>query len=413
MSSIRVYGNQYLQGVVRVNGAKNAAIPLICASLVVKGKVLLKNVPRISDVFDLVSVLKKLDCSVKFKGHMLLIDNTNLKYKPLIFDECRRIRGSYYLIGAFLSLFSKCEILLPGGCSIGKRPIDLHLKAFEDLGYSYVILEEKLILNKKYDLKESTINFDKLSVGASINALLAGLSLDRLVINNGLFEPEGLDVIKFLNNAGYNIDIKDSIIYIKSKLDFKTVKHNIVTDRIEAMTYVVLGLLSGKLIIKNVNTSDLIKPLKLLKNAHYDISYTKDEIKVGKCLGGPLDFETAEFPGIPTDIQPILGVLAAYALGDSFIKENIFENRYKIYDDLKRIGVDVTYSSGGVIVKGCNYLMANEFEVCDLRHGAAIILLCMKLNGISIIHNYELVQRGYEDFILCINRLGGKIEVIE
>lgn len=411
MATIQVYGNQDLKGVVRVKGAKNAAIPIICASLLVKGKVLLKNVPRISDVFDIVSILEKLECKIQFKGHMLLVDNANLKYKSLIFDECKRIRGSYYFIGVFLSLFGKCEILLPGGCSIGKRPIDLHLKAFEELGYSWVIMDDRLVIDKKKDIQVCSIRINKKSVGASINALLAGLSLEKLVIDNVLFEPEGYDVISFLNSAGYKIILdNEKVIYNKSKLDFKLVKHNIIPDRIEAMTYVVLGLLSGRLTIKNVNTSQMIEPLKLLKKAHYDISYTSDEIKVFKCLGGPISFETDVYPGIPTDIQPILGVLAAYALGDSDIKENIFENRYRIYEDLNRIGVEVNFGEKNVVVKGCNYLMANEFDVCDLRQGAAIILLCMKLNGVSVIHNYELVERGYEDIVSVINRLGGRIE---
>ncbi len=188
---VKVSGNAAIKGHITCSGAKNASIPLLCASLLAKGKVLFRNVPRISDIFDLCEIIRRLDCKVVFKGHTMLIDNTNLKYKPLLFEECKKIRGSYYLIGVFLTLFSKCEILLPGGCKIGSRPIDIHLQAFTDLGFEYTIVGDVLTVYKTRALEEVSITLKKKSVGASINAMLAGLSLEYFEIKNALFEPEG------------------------------------------------------------------------------------------------------------------------------------------------------------------------------------------------------------------------------
>ena len=360
--------------------------------------------------------MKNKKPKIKFGSKIVLFNdlkNTKLKYKPLFFEECRKIRGSYYLIGVFLTLFSKCEITLPGGCKIGKRPIDLHLKAFVDLGYSYEILGDKLFITKKKEIKTAKLVINKKSVGASINALLAGLGIEELIIENTLFEPEGLNVISFLKEIGYKINLVDNIIfYKKDKLEFKFVKHYIIPDRIEAMTYTILGLLTGKLTIQNVNTSDIELPLKILTNAGYDLKFNNDEIKASKSLGGPFHIKTDIYPGFPTDLQSIFGVLSAFSLGESVIEETIFENRLQIYKDLNRVNADVSINNNIVNVKGVKDLSGGEFSIGDLRQGAAVILLALNLNGTSTINNYELVERGYEDFINKIIHLGGRIELV-
>ncbi|MDE7105867.1 MAG: hypothetical protein K2O22_01720, partial [Anaeroplasmataceae bacterium] len=192
---IKVSGGSTIKGNIVCSGSKNAALPLLCASLLAKGKVLLRNVPRISDIFDVCQIMRYLDCKVIFKGHTMLIDNTNLKYKPLFLEECRKIRGSYYFIGVFLALFSKCEIWLPGGCKIGSRPIDAHLQAFVDLGFKYVIENDVLMVYRTTITDEAKIALSKKSVGASLNEVFAGFGLNKYELENGLFEPEGLDVL--------------------------------------------------------------------------------------------------------------------------------------------------------------------------------------------------------------------------
>lgn len=411
---IIVTGKTELKGSVTCSGAKNAAIPLLCSSLLAKGKVLLRNVPRISDIFDLCEIIRYLDCKVIFKGHTLLIDNANLKYKPLNLEACKRIRGSYYFIGVFLALFSKCEIYLPGGCKIGERPMDTHLQAFLDLGFRYTIENKILTVYKTSTIKEAVVRLTKKSVGASLNALFAGLSLENFELQNGLFEPEGQDVLRFLQSIGYAISYQNNVVYYKKTfLDFKLVKHTIIPDRIEALTYTVMGLLKGEVVIKKVNTADIIYPLELLKNAGYQLSFSEHEIIASRSFGKEMNIITDVYPGFPTDLQSIFGVLFIQTLGTSTIKETIFENRMQIYTDLKESGVNCSITGNTASVCGTNRILSKDYQACDLRHGAAVLLLALMGDKKSKISHFEYVLRGYDDILHKIKSLGGKIEVVE
>lgn len=411
---IIVSGKSELKGTVSCLGAKNAAIPLLCASLLAKGKVLYRNVPRISDIFDLCEIIRYLDCRVVFKGHTLLIDNSNLKYKPLDLDVCKRIRGSYYFIGVFLALFSKCEICLPGGCKIGERPMDAHLQAFLDLGFRYTIEDKILTVYKTSTIAEASIELTKKSVGATLNALFAGISLNTFELKNGLFEPEGQDVIRFLQKIGYDISYQENVVhYKKSSLEFKLVKHTIIPDRIEAITYTVLGLLAGEMTIKKVNTLDIAYPLEILKTAGYDISYTENEIISKRSFGKEIQLTTDVYPGFPTDLQSIFGVLFVHTIGTSTMKETIFENRMQIYKDLKESGVDCTITGNVATVCGTNQIKSKDYIAYDLRHGVAVLMLAMIGDKKSMISNFEYVLRGYDDILRKIKLLGGRIEIVK
>lgn len=410
---ISVTGGSYLKGNVTCSGAKNAAIPLICASLLAKGKVLLRNVPRISDVFDLCQIVRYLDCKVIFKGHTMLIDNANLKYKPLFFEECKRIRGSYYFIGVFLALFSKCEIWLPGGCKIGARPIDVHLQAFLDLGFKYNLEGNVLTVYKTNINDEASIQLKKQSVGASLNAIFASIALKRVAITNILLEPEGRDVLAFLRKIGYNITfIQNQFLYEKTNLEFKLVKHTIVSDRIEAMTYVVMGLLLGDITIKKVDTSTLEYPLEILKQAGFNLEVKETEIHAKKSYGKPMQITTSPFPGFPTDLQSLFGVLFVNTLGKSEIEETIFENRMQIYFDLKASGVDCVIRDNKATVMGTNKIRSLDYTAYDLRHGVAVLLLGLLGDEKSKISNFEYVLRGYDDIINRVKALGAKISIL-
>lgn len=407
---VKVSGNAAIKGHITCSGAKNASIPLLCASLLAKGKVLFRNVPRISDIFDLCEIIRRLDCKVVFKGHTMLIDNTNLKYKPLLFEECKKIRGSYYLIGVFLTLFSKCEILLPGGCKIGSRPIDIHLQAFTDLGFEYTIVGDVVTVYKTRALEEVSITLKKKSVGASINAMLAGLSLEYFEIKNALFEPEGLDVIGFLQKLGYKISYSnDTLKFRRSSLDFKLTKHTVLPDRIEGLTYAILGLLAGDVTIKHVNTKHLEYPLQILKDAGYHISYTEYEIRAKKSFGKPIQIKTDIYPGFPTDLQSLFGVLSLHTNGKSEIEETVFENRMHIYYDLQDSGVDCYINNNIAVVEGTTQIESKNYKAYDLRHGAALLILALLGNKESVISNFEYVLRGYDDIIAKVRSLGGKI----
>lgn len=410
---IKVSGGSTIKGNIICSGSKNAALPLLCASLLAKGKVLLRNVPRISDIFDVCQIMRYLDCKVIFKGHTMLIDNTNLKYKPLFLEECKKIRGSYYFIGVFLALFSKCEIWLPGGCKIGSRPIDVHLQAFADLGFKYVIENDVLMVYRTTITDEAKITLSKKSVGASLNAVFAGFGLNKYELANGLFEPEGLDVLRFLQQIGYQVNYDGSIVkYEKKKLDFKFAKHTIISDRMEALTYTVLGLLKGEVTIKKVCTKDIEYPLELLRLAGYRITYTDCEITARKSFGKEMDIVTDIYPGFPTDLQSIFGVLFLNTQGKSRIRETIFENRMQIYQDLKDSGVVCEIAGNTAVVEGTNQVNTKQFKVFDLRHGAALLLLALFSDMDTIITDFDYVLRGYDDIINKIKSLGGKITVL-
>lgn len=411
--NVKIQGGNYLRGTVTVSGAKNAAIPLLCASLLAKGKVLFRNVPHISDIYDLMEIIKKLNCKVILKGHTLLIDNTNLKYCPLLFEECSKMRGSYYLIGVFLTLFAKCEILLPGGCKIGNRPIDIHLQAIQDLGYEYTIEENILYIRRVHSFEQATIKLKNKSVGATINAIFASLGLEQVTIQNTLIEPEGEDVILFLQQIGYAIQKRNDVIHChKIPLEFKYIKHTIIPDRIEAMTYTILGLLTGDITIKKVDTEALTFPLQLLVDSGFSIHFTASEIHAKKSIGKGFSVTTDVYPGFPTDLQPLFGVLALHTEGKTSITETVFENRMHIYYDLLDSGVECFIKDNQAIIEGTTKVASKNYKAYDLRHGAALVLLSLVGTEESLISNFDYILRGYDDILSKLKALGVIISIV-
>lgn len=407
-----VEGECFLKGVVIPSGAKNAVLPIICASLLAKGKVLLRNVPNISDVDNLITILRKINCQIFYKNHNLLINNVNLIYTPLLFEECKKLRASYYLIGVFLTLFGKCEIMLPGGCKIGARPIDLHLQVFSDMGYKWEISNDILSITKKKLINDLKINIAKLSVGASINALFTGLSSNRIEIENCLFEPEGIDVISFLRKIGYKIELNGrKLIYEKSQLIFKFIKHTVVYDRIEAMSYAVLGLLTGDITIKKIDTKYLELPLRILKDSGFNISYTNNEIRAKKSVGNAMKITTDVYPGFPTDLQSIYGTLCINTNGENMIEETIFENRMQIYYDLLKSNVSCLITGNKVTIVNDKEIVKQNYEAFDLRHGMAVLLLALAIRGTSTISNFEYILRGYDGVVKKLLNLGAQIKI--
>lgn len=403
---IKVYGNSKVKGKVNISGSKNAALPIICASILNKGKVILKNIPRISDVFDMCNILKYLNCKVNFKGNTLIIMSKNIVYKPLLLEECKKIRASYYFIGVFLFLFKKCEILLPGGCKIGSRPIDYHLKAFNDMGYKYNIENNILTIEKEKNNESFDITLINKSVGTTMNVILAGLGFNDGIIGNSLIEPECEDLISFLNIIGFNIENTSSNVVIKAHNKINTkIKYEIIPDRIEAMTYTVLGLLCGDLVINKCNPKHLLSPLNILKEAGYKLDFKQECLHVYKSVGNQINIKTDVYPGFPTDLQPIFGVLASQTKNISSIEENIFDNRMQIYNDLIVSNVECIIDKNNVKIIPAN-IISKDYTVYDLRHGAAVLLLALIGNGSSKISNFELVLRGYENILQKLSKIG-------
>ncbi len=411
MDRIRINKVKELKGSVRVSGSKNAAIPILCTSLIAKKEVILKNVPKISDILKLITIIKYLNCKVKWKKNALIINSINIEYKPLTIKECSEIRGSYYLIPIMLLLFRRCVIALPGGCKIGKRPIDAHIAAFEALGYKVLFKDNVLTLEKEKDVEKFQYIMSKQSVGASINTILCSLSCSYAVIDNLVLEPEGLAVIDFLKKLGYKVDALAHKCVYKGYEPIKVKKFSfeIIPDRMEAMTFIIMGLLCGKLKIKNVNVDHLKYPLDLLIQAKYKIKKGKNFVQVFHSRRNSFNIKTDIYPLFPTDMQPLFGVLLAYSRGSCTIEETIFENRLQIYKDLFNVGASINLIDNKAYIIGGNMLRPGNFTCVDLRHAAAIMLLLLKTGGKA--DQIYLLQRGYDNFFNKIKSLGAKFSI--
>ncbi|MBQ9124091.1 MAG: UDP-N-acetylglucosamine 1-carboxyvinyltransferase [Acholeplasmatales bacterium] len=409
MSLLSIANPKELKGTVKVSGSKNAAIPIICTSLLTD-YVKLSNVPQISDIYKLLDVLEYVNVKAKWKNDNLYIDSRNIIYKPLTIEACSQIRGSYYLIPVFLYLFDKCEIILPGGCKIGQRPIDSHLDAIKAFGYKYTINDNYLKILRDKRVNNIDYSITKKSVGASINTILLALKTQYSVINNLNIEPEGYAVVEFLRLMGFSISLLNNKSVVKFSIrNLKPIKYKIIPDRMEAMTFVVMGLLCGKIKIKNADISHIKYPLTLLLKSKYDIKIMKDMILSKKSSGRSFDITTEEYPGFPTDLQSIFGILLNYSYGSCVINETIFENRMQIYDDLIKIGSDITLIDNKAFINGVINSNPIVAKANDLRHAASLAILALRNGG--AIDNIELIDRGYENFFSKIAKLGAKFKI--
>ena len=396
-----------LKGTVKVSGSKNASIPIICASIMHKGKIKLKNVPRISDVFAIVKILKYLSCRVRFIRSTLIIDSRKIKYKPLSIDECKKIRGSYYLIGPMLNLFGKCIIALPGGCNIGERPIDAHIDMLNAFGYETKIDNNILYINRLEEKQTVNYRMIKRSVGASINAILTSLTYNNAIISNLVIEPEAMNLIDFLHELGYHIESTLDVCITRGRLYIPDdIAFNIIPDRIEAMTFIVMGLLCGDIKVKGSMPFHYNIALTNLVDSGYNVKLKKDMVRAKKSRGQAFNIKTDYYPLFPTDLQPILAVLLSTSRGSCCIEESIFENRMQIFKDLNNCGGYINIIGNKAYVVGTDTLEEHSFKAQDLRHSAALALLTLAYGG--EVYDIEYIERGYENFFSKIRKLGAQ-----
>jgi UDP-N-acetylglucosamine 1-carboxyvinyltransferase len=400
----------YLKGTVRVSGSKNAALPIICASILHKDIVRLKNVPRISDVFSLLKILRHLCCKVKFYKNTLIIDSRKIKYKPLNIDECRRLRGSYYLIGPMLNLFGKCVITLPGGCNIGERPIDAHIDMLNALGYETNIDNNILYINRIEEKVSVNYKLIKRSVGASINAILTSLTYNKAIISNLVIEPEAMNLIDFLHELGYHIEatldvcISCGRLYEPDEISFK-----IIPDRIEATTFIVMGLLCGDIKVKGSMPFHYNIALTNLMDAGYNVKLKGNVVRARKSKGQAFNIKTDYYPLFSTDMQPILAVLLSNSRGSCCIEETVFENRMQIFRDLNSCGGYINIIGNKAYVVGTDSLEKQSYKALDLRHSAALALLVLAFGG--EVYGIDYMERGYERFFRKIRKLGAQFKL--
>lgn len=416
MKKIRIVGGQRLSGTIRISGAKNSAVALIPASILAIGKSKIFNVPEIADADALVEILKLLDVDVNRNQDVMELDTTNVKNVAIPEDLSSKLRASYYFLGAMLGRFKKAEMYFPGGCSIGKRPINLHLKGFEALGAKihevdnkYVIEAEELIGNKIY--------LDFASVGATINIMLAAVyAKGTTVIENAAKEPEIVNVATFLNNMGADISgAGTSTIIIEGVESLNGCFTEVIPDRIEAGTYVLVGALCGKnLKIENI-IPEHIKSLtsKLTEmGVKMEIGFDYIDVSAPAKLKST-NIETAVYPGFATDLQqPFMAVLAT-AIGKSTVIETIYENRFMQIEYLNKMGADIDFSGNKAIVHGVERLYGCDVVATDLRAGACMVIAGLSAEGETVISNVEHILRGYEKIVQKLTDVGANIELIE
>lgn len=417
MTKITIEGNNLLSGEIKISGAKNSAVALIPAAVLSKEKSIIYNVPEIKDIEYLIKIMELLDCKIEYKNNTLYIDSSNLKNKPIPEDLSVQMRASYYFMGALLAKFGKVEMSFPGGCNIGARPIDIHIKGFEQLGAKVEIIKNRYIITAD-KLIGKKIYFDFPSVGATINIMLAAIGAEgTTIIENAAMEPEIVNVASFLINMGVKIrGAGTKRIEIEGTRKLNNGICEVFSDRIECGTYIIIGALLGKnLTIKGVIKEHLEAFLMKLKEVGVKYSINGDTLIISKTENlKPTYIKTLVFPGFPTDLQQPFTTLLTQATGTSIIEETIYENRFKNTYDLNRMGaITNIISLNKLEIKGPRKLHGTNVIASDLRGGASLLIAALIAEGTTEIENSDVILRGYSDVIKKLENVGAKIKITE
>ena len=415
MSSYIIEGGKKLEGTTYVSGSKNASLPIMAASILNKGISKLYNVPNIHDTKMMIEILKELGCKVKKSGNKIVIDSSNVQKFEIPEELMREMRSSVIFAGSLLGRYKKAVFSYPGGCDIGARPIDLHLKGFEKLSINTQENFGKIICTSEC-IKGTEINLDFPSVGATENIILASvLAEGTTIIKNAAMEPEIEDLQNFLNRMGAKIKGAGThVIKIDGVHRLKEVSYNIMPDRIEAGTLLcAVAVTGGKIELKNANSEHISPVLDKLEEAGCNIQIEKKSIK----LSGPkrlkaVDIKTMPYPGFPTDMQAIFGAILCTAHGTSTITENIFENRFKYIQELQRMGAKINIEGKTAIIKGVRKLHGAKVKATDLRGGASLVIAALATKGKTEIDDIKYILRGYENFDEKLHSIGANIKIL-
>ena len=416
MKKLKIHGMKELSGTIRISGAKNSSVALIPAALLASNTVTICNVPEITDTDNLCSMLEFLGADVRRASESVVIEPQSLENKFIPESYTKKLRASYYFMGALLGKYKHVEISVPGGCSIGARPINLHLKGFEALGAKIDIDEDKYTLHAE-ELKGADIYLDIASVGATINIMLAAcLAKGKTVIENAAKEPEIVNMATFLNNMGAKVfGAGTSQIVIYGVKELKGCYHEVIPDRIEAGTYTIIGALVGKdLKINNIIPEHIEALTSKLKEMGADIKIGADYLVVNaRDKYKPTNVKTLVFPGFATDLQQPFSPLLSRCTGVSTIEETIYENRFMHIPELQKMGMDITVNDRKAKFTGPNKLVGAEVKATDLRAGAALVVAGLAAEGETIIDNVEHILRGYEGIVDKLKDVGADIEILE
>ena len=419
MRKIIINGGKKLQGEVTVSGAKNSVVALIPAIILSDGVVTLDGVPAISDVDNLIEIIEVMGGSVKRDGETLEIDPRGVKDMPMPFGKINSLRASYYFYGSLLGRYGQATVGLPGGCDLGPRPIDLHLKAFEAMGasISYEAESMRIATDAGQRIQGAHIYMDTVSVGATINTMLAAVKADgRTVIENAAREPEIIDVATLLNNMGARVrGAGTEVITIDGVESLHGTRHQVIPDRIEAGSYIAMAAAIGKGIkVKNVLYEHLESFIAKLEAMGVRMTVEEDAIFVEE-QGDlkPVDIKTSPYPGFATDLQQPMTPLLLKASGRGKIIDTIYEKRVNHVPELARMGADIQVLGGQIVYNGPTQLSGAPVKASDLRAGAALVTAGLMADGQTEITNIEFILRGYSNIIEKLSDLGADIRLIE
>lgn len=412
MEKYVIVGGNRLSGTVRLSGGKNSILTILPACLLSKGVCTIYDVPRLSDVFVMQEVLECLGSRVQFFGNTMTVDSSRITTIDVPDRLTRMMRASNLVMGPLLSRFHQAKLAYPGGCSIGSRPMDQHLRGMKKLG-AEVVEKHGYIDVRSTRLEGAETCLDFPSVGATENIMMAAtLASGTSVIRNAAREPEIVDLQNFLNSMGAKVKgAGTDIIRIQGVKELGSTEHTIIPDRVEAGTFITIGALAqGNITIENIIPEHLEAVISKIREMGVEIFEEENRLRIisdNKCRG--VDLKTMPFPGFPTDMQPQLMVLMAVSEGTSIVTETIFENRFKHVDELRRMGADIRVEGRVAIIKGVKKLTGAYVETSDLRAGASLVLAGLVADGATVVANIHHIDRGYENFEQKLRSLGAQI----
>ncbi|ALD15324.1 UDP-N-acetylglucosamine 1-carboxyvinyltransferase [Buchnera aphidicola (Aphis glycines)] len=417
MNKLYIEGNKKLNGHVVISGSKNAALPILFMTILATEEIEIHNIPQVTDIKIAIKLLKYLGAKIKNKNKILYIDTSSMNIYNPPYHLTKKIRASIWMLSPLVTRFGKAKIFFPGGCDIGCRPIDLHLKGLVSLGVKIIKKDNYIIALADRPLQGKHIYIEKISVGATVTIMSAAtLAKGLTIIENAAQEPEIVDVAKFLNTLGANITGAGSNkIYITGVSKLYGGYHKIIPDRIETGTFLIAAAISkGFIICNKTEPKYLTNVLKKLSESGANIKVGKNWIKLDmqKKMPKAVNISTSPYPGFPTDMQPQFTLLNSIAQGKSIIVENIFENRFVYTNELIRMGAKIKIKKNYIVCTGTSKLSSNNLFCHDLRGSATLILAGCIANGITVVNNIHHFKRGYESFMKKLNKLGANIKYI-
>ncbi len=414
MQKLEVFGASKLKGQIKISGSKNASLPILAATLLSNKNIVLKNLPKVRDIETMITLLKSLGSKVHFDKKKISINNTDQKKKFASYNLVKTMRAGILVLGPLLAKFGSAKVSLPGGCAIGTRPVDIHLKALSKLGVRYKINQGYVIANAPGGLKGNKITFPKISVGATENLIIASsFAKGTTILSNCAAEPEIKDLTNFLNKMGCKIKwVSKRKIKIIGINKINEISYSVMFDRIEAGTYLIAAAITeGNLKIQNIIPSVIQTEINILKKLGSKIIIKKNEVKIiGNKKIKNIRIKTAPYPGFPTDLQAQIMVLLCKASKSSIIQEAIFENRFMHVGELNRMGAKISIVGNKAIVKGNINFAPAELMATDLRASVSLILAALTAKGKSVINRIYHLDRGYENIEKKLQKVGAKIK---